>query len=88
MITISITPVALAAIGATMPEGFKAQGRADGKGNYLITLPRGVLDRWKVRPGPGESYSDVILRLAKGPKTVLSSALMAWWRCCLDHLCK
>jgi hypothetical protein len=38
--------------------------RPDGKGGYLVTLPRGVLDRLKALRGPGESYSDVILRVA------------------------
>jgi hypothetical protein len=80
MITISITPVAFAAIGATMPEGFKAQGRPDGKGSSLIRLPRGVLDRRKVRPGPGESYSDVILRLAAAALRLSLSAIGGAWR--------
>jgi hypothetical protein len=30
----------------------------------LVTLPRAMLDRLKSLRGPGESYSDVILRLA------------------------
>ena len=43
-----------------------AETRPDGRGGYLITLPRGVLDGLKAMRGPGESYSDVILRLARG----------------------
>jgi hypothetical protein len=45
MVTISIAAAAFAAIGATMPKGFKAQGRSDGKGGYLVTLDRNVVDR-------------------------------------------
>jgi hypothetical protein len=46
-------------------EGSEAEARPDGKGGYLVTLPRAVLDRLKATRGPGESYSDVILWLAK-----------------------
>ena len=38
----------------------------DGKGGFLIVLPADVLNRLKAMRGPGESYSDVILRLARG----------------------
>jgi hypothetical protein len=34
MITISITLDAFAAIASTLPKGFTAQGRPDGKGGY------------------------------------------------------
>jgi hypothetical protein len=39
---------------------------SDGKGGYLVTLDRHVVDWLKAMRAPGESYSDVILRLAKG----------------------
>ena len=64
MVTISITPEAFTAIVATLPEELQAETWPDGKGGYFITLPHGVLDRLKAMRGPGESYSDVILRLA------------------------
>jgi hypothetical protein len=38
----------------------------DGKGGLLVVLPRDVLDRLKAILGAGESYSDVILWIAKG----------------------
>ena len=41
-------------------------GVSDGKGGYLVVLPHGVIDRLKAMRGAGESYSDVILRIAKG----------------------
>jgi hypothetical protein len=66
VVTISISPEAYAAIGATLPKGSRADARPDGKGGYLVTLDRTVLDRLRELRGPGESYSDVILRLADG----------------------
>ena len=49
-----------------MPTGFTAEGRPDGKGGYLVTLDRHVIERLAAMRRPRESYSDVILRLAKG----------------------
>jgi hypothetical protein len=66
MVTISITPEAFAAIEATLPKGWKGKPRPDGKGGVLIVLPRDVLDRLLALGRAGESYSDVILRVAKG----------------------
>ena len=45
MLTISISAAALASIAATLPKGSKAEARPDGKGAYLVTLDRNVLDR-------------------------------------------
>jgi hypothetical protein len=53
------------AIEATLPEESQAEAHPDGKGGYLVTLARAVVDRPRALRGPGESYSDVILRLAK-----------------------
>jgi hypothetical protein len=50
----------------TLPKGSTADAREDGKGGYLVTLERRVLDRLAFMRRPGESYSDVILRLARG----------------------
>jgi hypothetical protein len=36
------------------------------KGEWLIWLDPGVVDRLRVLRGPGKSYSDAILRLASG----------------------
>ncbi len=66
MVTISITGEAFAAIEATLPNGTQGEARPDGKGGYAIVLPHGVLNRLKAMRGAGESYSDVILRIAKG----------------------
>jgi hypothetical protein len=65
-VTISITAEAFAAIEATLPKGTRGEPRADGKGGVLVVLSREVLDRLRVMRGAGESYSDVILRIAQG----------------------
>jgi hypothetical protein len=64
VVTISISAEALAAIEASLPEGREAERRPDGKDGYFITLPHAVLNKLNYVRGPGESYSDVILRLA------------------------
>jgi hypothetical protein len=40
-------------------------GARTAKGGYLITLPRGVVDRLNYLREPGQSYSDVVLALVK-----------------------
>jgi hypothetical protein len=37
-------------------------------GSFVVPLPRDVLDKLNYLRGPGESYSDVILRVAKGER--------------------
>jgi hypothetical protein len=64
MVTISISAAAFAAIEQTLPEGSKAAGRPDGRGGYVVTVPQGSIDRLTALRRPGESYSDVILRVA------------------------
>ncbi len=54
-----------AAIATTSPDGRAADHRPDGKGGYFTTLPQGVVDRLNDLREPGQSYSEVILRLAK-----------------------
>ena len=66
MIRIAITPAAFEAIAATRPlgsVGYEPQPNA--KGERLIWLESPIVDRLGAMRGPGESYSDVILRLAK-----------------------
>jgi hypothetical protein len=67
MVRISITSAAYEAIAATLPFGSVGVEReADAKGERHIWLEPRVLDRLKALRGPGESYSRVTLRLAKG----------------------
>ena len=64
MIPISITAESLVAIAKSFPMGWRAEGSLDGKGGYLLMLPRGVADLLRAIRQPGESFSDVILRVA------------------------
>jgi hypothetical protein len=65
MIRIAITPAAFEAIAATLPLGSVGYENATNeKGERLIWLEPNVVDRLKAMRRPGESYSDVILRLA------------------------
>ena len=67
MIRISITAAAFEAIAATMPFGSAGFEREpDAKGERQIWLEPRFVDRLRAMRGTGESYSDVILRLAKG----------------------
>jgi hypothetical protein len=75
LVTISISPAAFAAIEATLPDDREAEARPDGKGGYLVALPHGVLDRLGAMRGPGESYSDVIIRVARAAPFAGHSAL-------------
>jgi hypothetical protein len=65
MIRIAITAAAFEAIKATLPLGSVAyEAEVTAKGERLIWIEPSVVDRLKATRGPGESYSDVILRLA------------------------
>lgn len=66
MIRIAITADAFEAVAATLPlgsVGFEPQPNE--KGERLIWLETVVVDRLTAMRGPGESYSDVIMRLAE-----------------------
>ena len=65
MIRIAITQAAFDAIAQTMPFGsVNFESGVDDKGERYIWLPRAVVDCLPGLRGPGESFSDVILRLA------------------------
>jgi hypothetical protein len=66
MIRIAISRAAFDAIASTMPLGSVAyEPEANANGERYIWLEPKVVDRLRALRGPGESYSDVILRLAK-----------------------
>lgn len=67
MIRIAVTPAAYAVIAASLPWGTVGvePQRAEG-GDYFIWLATDVVNKLKALRGRGESYSDVILRLAEG----------------------
>jgi hypothetical protein len=67
MVRIAISQAAFDAIVATMAFGTVNYGaQTDANGDRLIWLDPGVAARLKALRGPGETYSDVIVRLAKG----------------------
>jgi len=65
MIRIAITRAAFDAIASTMLFGSVAYEReANKRGERLIWLEDAMADRLGAMRGPGESYSDAILRIA------------------------
>jgi predicted CopG family antitoxin len=67
MISISISREAYEAIRATLPEAAESfPAQTDERGLIRIWLDRPFVDRLGQMRGPGESYSDVIMRVAKG----------------------
>ena len=66
VIRLAISPAAYAAIAATLPGSVGVEPQRAPNGDYFIWLDPAVVNRLAAMRGPGESYSDVILRLAKG----------------------
>ena len=65
MIRIAISQTAFEAIARTLPLGSVGYDNAvDAKGQRLLWLDRAVVDRLRSLRGAGESFSDVILRIA------------------------
>jgi hypothetical protein len=61
MIRIAISQAAFEAIARTLPLNF--ENATDEHGRRLIWLDPTVVNRLRAMRGPGESYSDVILRI-------------------------
>ena len=64
MIRIAITPGAYAALATTLPSSVGIEQERAPNGDYYIWLEPRFVDRLRAMRGPGEGYSDVILRLA------------------------
>jgi hypothetical protein len=65
MIRIAISPEAFEARARTLPFGSTGyENQINERGERLIWLEPNALNRLKAMRGPGENYSDVILRLA------------------------
>ena len=65
MIRIAITQAAFEAIARTLPFGSMSfENKIDQNGERLIWLEPNVVDRLRALRGPGEDYSQVILRVA------------------------
>jgi hypothetical protein len=66
MVRIAISVEAFEAIARTLPLGSVSyENKTDEQGQRLIWLDLAVVGRLRAMRGPDESYSDVILRLAK-----------------------
>jgi hypothetical protein len=64
MVRIAISVEAFEAIARTLPFGSMSfENKTDQHGQRLIWLDRAVVDRLRSLRGPGESFSDVILRI-------------------------
>jgi hypothetical protein len=65
MVRIAISVEAFEAICATLPIGSVGyEAEANERGERLIWLEAAMVDRLGAMRGPGEGYSDVILRIA------------------------
>ena len=65
MIRIAITATAFDAIAATLPGSVGFERHPDDDGQRLVWLEPHVLAKLRTLRRPGESYSDVILRLVE-----------------------
>ncbi len=64
MVRISISQAAFDAVASTLPLGSMGyEPEPDARGERLVWLETAVVNRLMAMRGPGESYSDVILRL-------------------------
>jgi hypothetical protein len=72
MVRIAITVTAFEAIAQTLPLGSVAvEPEANDRGERTVWLEEVWVDRLGAMRGPGESYSDVILRLAAADRAGL-----------------
>jgi hypothetical protein len=66
MIRIAITQAAFEAVASTLPLGSVGyENHVNERGERYVWLPPNVVNRLRAMHGPGESYSDVILRIAE-----------------------
>ena len=63
MIRLAITP---AAIAATLPGNVGFENKRALNGHWFIWLDHAAVAKFKALRGPGQSYSDVIIRVARG----------------------
>ncbi len=66
MIKVAISEAAFEAISSTLPLGSVAvEPELNAKGERLVWLEAAVVNRLTAMRGPGESHSDVILRIVE-----------------------
>jgi hypothetical protein len=64
MIRIEISAAAYAALCASIPEQSRLEGLRSPSGGFYLWLDKITLNRLRAARGPGESFSDAILRMA------------------------
>jgi hypothetical protein len=64
LIRLTITPAAYAVLAATHPASAGLEQKSAPNGEFYVWLEPQYVDRLRELQKPGESYSDVILRLA------------------------
>jgi hypothetical protein len=71
MIRIAITQAAFDAIAATLPLGTVSfENKTNERGERLVWLAPDVVNKLRAMRRPGESHSDVILRLANAKGSI------------------
>ena len=65
MIKIALSPAAYAAIAGTLPGNVGVERQRAENGDIFVWLDHLTVAKLTALRGPGESFSDVILRLAK-----------------------
>ena len=65
MIRIEISALAYAAITDGVPEPSRLPAQPSPQGGYYLWLDKTTLNRLRASRGPGESFSDAIVRMAK-----------------------
>jgi hypothetical protein len=65
MIRITISVAAYSALATAFPSGLGVQKERAPNGDYYVWLDPRLVDRLRATRLPGESYGDVILRLAE-----------------------
>jgi hypothetical protein len=74
MIGITISGNAYAAIVSTLPASSADEAEIAPDREYQVWLPRDVVNRLRAMRGPGETFTDVILRLASSGELTLTGA--------------
>ena len=64
MVRLQISAAAFAAIADTLPSNVGFENKRAPNGDYFVWLDPATVAKLRQMRGPGDSYSDVILRLA------------------------
>jgi len=87
MIRVAITEAAFEAIAQTLPLGSVGyENQASERGERLIWLEPTVVNRLRAMRGPGESYSDVILRLIETSQRICTGPQLSAASCKITSL--